>query len=154
MYCYRWFSSLSCIYIFFSLSFHIFLSYIYILTLLEKYQTFFFENLVDFNEAPFNELTLIIHMHAWIFSRLSIVSVDGKQHLSEVLFSALIGFSLYGKWLNDLVSGLYPHTQEMLDSTNSDPNFMNTIITGDESWVYGYDPEPVIFFTMKNRWEH
>ena len=22
----------------------------------------------------------------------------------------------------------------------SDPDFMNTIITGDESWVYGYDP--------------
>ena len=37
----------------------------------------------------------------------------------------------------------------MLDSTNSDPEFMNTIITGDESWVYGYDPEPVIFLTMK-----
>ena len=36
----------------------------------------------------------------------------------------------------------------------SDPDFMNTIITGDESWVYGYDPEPVIFFTMKIRREH
>ncbi|XP_065305928.1 protein GVQW3-like [Dermacentor albipictus] len=32
-------------------------------------------------------------------------------------------------------------SQDMLDSTNSDPDFMNTIITGDESWVYGYDPE-------------
>ena len=29
----------------------------------------------------------------------------------------------------------------MLDSTNSDPNFMNTIITREESWVYGYDPK-------------
>ena len=28
-----------------------------------------------------------------------------------------------------------------LDPTNSDPGFMNTIITGDESWVYGDDPE-------------
>ena len=37
----------------------------------------------------------------------------------------------------------------MLDSTNSDPDLMNTIITGDESWVYGYYPEPVIFLTMK-----
>ena len=33
--------------------------------------------------------------HAWIFSRLSIASVDGKQHLSEVVISALVGFSLY-----------------------------------------------------------
>ncbi|XP_037555073.2 protein GVQW3-like, partial [Dermacentor silvarum] len=29
----------------------------------------------------------------------------------------------------------------MLDSTNSNPDFMNTTITGDDSWVYGYDPE-------------
>ena len=39
----------------------------------------------------------------------------------------------------------------MLDSTNSNPNFTNTVITGDESWIYGYDPEPVIFLTMKIR---
>ncbi|XP_076037308.1 protein GVQW3-like [Oratosquilla oratoria] len=32
-------------------------------------------------------------------------------------------------------------SQDVLDSRNSDPDFMNTIITGDESWVYGYDPE-------------
>ncbi|XP_075737316.1 protein GVQW3-like [Rhipicephalus microplus] len=32
-------------------------------------------------------------------------------------------------------------SQDILDFTSSDPNFMNTIITGDESWVYGYDPE-------------
>ena len=30
-------------------------------------------------------------------------------------------------------------SQDMLDSTNSDPDFMNTIITDDKSWVYGYD---------------
>ncbi|XP_076056351.1 protein GVQW3-like [Oratosquilla oratoria] len=29
-------------------------------------------------------------------------------------------------------------SQDMLDSTNSDPDFMNTIITGYDSWVYGY----------------
>jgi hypothetical protein len=28
-------------------------------------------------------------------------------------------------------------SENMLDSTNSKPDFMNTIITGDESWVYG-----------------
>ena len=32
-------------------------------------------------------------------------------------------------------------SQDMLDSVANDPGFMNTIITGDESWVYGYDPE-------------
>ena len=29
-------------------------------------------------------------------------------------------------------------------------NFMNTIITGDKSWVYGYDPKPVILLTNEN----
>ena len=33
----------------------------------------------------------------------------------------------------------------MLDSTNSNPDFMNTIITGDESWIYGYNPENPLF---------
>ena len=46
------------------------------------------------------------------FSSLSIGSADGKQHLSEVVFSALVGFSLQGKWQNDLVSGSYPYTQD------------------------------------------
>ena len=29
----------------------------------------------------------------------------------------------------------------MLDSTSSDPDFINIIITGDESWVYRYNIE-------------
>ncbi|XP_072144691.1 protein GVQW3-like [Dermacentor andersoni] len=32
-------------------------------------------------------------------------------------------------------------SQDMLDFTNSDPDFTNAIITGEESWVYGYDPD-------------
>ena len=36
-------------------------------------------------------------------------------------------------------------SQDLLDSTNSDPEFMNTIITGDKSWVYGYEPETKSF---------
>jgi hypothetical protein len=56
---------------------------------------FFYENLVDFNEEHLHEATLNLHTHAWIFSCLSIASVDDKQHLSEVVFSALIRFSLY-----------------------------------------------------------
>ena len=27
--------------------------------------------------------------------------------------------------------------QDLLDTANTDPEFLNTIITGDESWVYG-----------------
>ena len=32
-------------------------------------------------------------------------------------------------------------SQDMLDCANGDPDFLNTMITDDESWVYGYDPE-------------
>ncbi|XP_040357023.1 uncharacterized protein LOC121046630 [Ixodes scapularis] len=32
-------------------------------------------------------------------------------------------------------------SQDLLDSTYSNPGFMNTIITGDEPWAHGYDPE-------------
>ncbi|KAK8772901.1 hypothetical protein V5799_012566 [Amblyomma americanum] len=42
-------------------------------------------------------------------------------------------------------------SQDMLDSTNSDPDFMNTIITGDESWVYVYDPETK---SQSSQWKH
>ena len=42
-------------------------------------------------------------------------------------------------------------SQDMLDSTNSDPDFMNTIITGDETWVYGYDPETK---SQSSQWQH
>ena len=31
--------------------------------------------------------------------------------------------------------------QDMLDCANNDLEFMKTIITGNETWVYGYDPE-------------
>jgi hypothetical protein len=51
-------------------------------------------------------------------------------------------------------SGSYQYTQDSQDmvvSTNSDPDFMNIIIIGDESWVHGYDPELLIFLAVKIR---
>ncbi|GFT83337.1 HTH_48 domain-containing protein [Nephila pilipes] len=33
--------------------------------------------------------------------------------------------------------------QDLLDTANTDPGFLNTMITGDESWVYG-GKKPVI----------
>jgi histone-lysine N-methyltransferase SETMAR len=32
-------------------------------------------------------------------------------------------------------------TQDMLQCANGDPEFLKTVITGDETWVYEYDPE-------------
>jgi len=41
--------------------------------------------------------------------------------------------------------------QDMLDCVESDSNFLNTVITGDESWVYGYDPETR---AQSSQWKH
>ena len=54
------------------------------------------ENLVNVNEPRLHEATLNLDTDAGTFSRLSIASVDGKHHLSDV-FSALIGFWLLEK---------------------------------------------------------
>ena len=52
------------------------------------------------------------------FPRLSITSVDGKQHLSEVVFSALVGIFTVREMTG---FGLYPYTEDMLDSINRSP---------------------------------
>ena len=84
--------------LFTSITFLVFIITIYIIynTVLEKYLAhfFFFFNFVDFNEARLHEAAFNLHMHVWMFSCLSIASVDGKQHLREVVFSALVSFSL------------------------------------------------------------
>ena len=41
--------------------------------------------------------------------------------------------------------------KDMLDCANHDPEFMKTIITGDETWVYGYDPETKF---QSSQWKH
>jgi len=33
------------------------------------------------------------------------------------------------------------HSQELLDRSNTDENFLKNVLTGDETWVYGYDVE-------------
>ena len=98
-----------------------------------------------------HEVTLNPHTHSLIFSCLSIASVDGKQHLNEVVFS-VVDFHCKE---NDRTTGAAQKQLcaevlcLMLDSTSSDPNLLNTIITGDEFWLYRYDPGTIIFLTMK-----
>jgi hypothetical protein len=52
---------------------------------------------MDYNLARLHEPILNLSAHALIFSRLSMASVAGKQHLSEVVCSARVDFSLQGK---------------------------------------------------------
>jgi hypothetical protein len=39
----------------------------------------------------------------------------------------------------------------MLEYTDGDPEFLKTVITGDETWVCGYDPETKV---QSSQWEH
>ena len=41
--------------------------------------------------------------------------------------------------------------KDMLDCVNHDSEFMKTIITGDETWVYDYDPETKF---QSSQWKH
>ena len=70
-------------------------------TLLEKYPTllFFLRNPVGFQWSVLAWGNLEPSYTCVNFLPfLSIASVDGKQHLSEVVFSALVAFSLLGKY--------------------------------------------------------
>ena len=40
---------------------------------------------------------------------------------------------------------------DMMDLANHDPEFIKTIVTGDETWVYGYDPDTKFQFSQ---WKH
>jgi hypothetical protein len=42
-------------------------------------------------------------------------------------------------------------TRDMLMCANEDPEFLKTVITGDEMWVYGYDPETKV---QSLQWKH
>jgi hypothetical protein len=41
-------------------------------------------------------------------------------------------------------------TWDMLECANEDPEFLKTVITGDQMWVYRYDPETKV----QSQWEH
>ena len=67
--------------------------------LLEKYPTLFFLRKPGaFQGSHLHEATLKLHTNTCTFYCLSIASVDDKQYLSEVVFSALVGFLLLEKY--------------------------------------------------------
>jgi hypothetical protein len=41
--------------------------------------------------------------------------------------------------------------RDMLECANRDPEFLKTVITGDETWVYGYDLETKV---QSSQWKH
>jgi hypothetical protein len=41
--------------------------------------------------------------------------------------------------------------RDMLECANGDPEFLKAVITGHETWVYGYDPETKV---QLSQWKH
>jgi hypothetical protein len=39
---------------------------------------------------------------------------------------------------------------QLKEQTENDPNFISTIITGDESWVYGYDRDETAIISVED----
>ncbi|KAG1653485.1 Protein GVQW3 [Nymphon striatum] len=44
--------------------------------------------------------------------------------------------------------------EDLLQTTNNDPHFLKQVITGDESWVYSYDPEILFHYDISETCEH
>ena len=105
----------------------------------------FCENLVDFNEARLHEANLNLYTHTWIFSTRQLRLLMARSiWVSKclVLSSDFIVRKMMGP-------ESYPCTQDsqdILDSTNSDPHFMNTIITADE---YNENPTREVNTSLK-----
>ena len=62
--------------------------------------------------------------------------------LSDVLSMRRVSAKFVPKLLNfDQKNRRMTIAQEMFNEVNEDPDFLKRVITGDESWVYGYDVE-------------
>jgi len=76
--------------------------------------------------------------------------------LVHTILSADLGLRVSAKFVPKLLTMEQKQlrleiAQDMLDCIESDSNFLNTVITGDESWVYGYDPETK---AQSSQWRH
>ena len=79
-----------------------------------------------------------------------------KDSVHEILRADLNMRRMAAKFVPKLLSAEQKElrvevAQDLLDTTSTDPEFLNTVITGDESWVYGYDPETK---AQSSQWKH
>ena len=69
---------------------------------------------------------------------LTIVSQILTEALGKKRVAAKLFPQLQSRELKEFRAAV---AQDLLKTTNNDPDFLKKVITGDESWVYGYDPE-------------
>jgi len=61
--------------------------------------------------------------------------------LTEQLGTKCISVKFCPKTADSQAETLLAAARDLLQCAGQDANYMKTLITGDESWVYGYDPE-------------
>jgi histone-lysine N-methyltransferase SETMAR len=66
---------------------------------------------------------------------------SNASHVQIVRQNALNGPVRQSYDLTNIVNSSPTICKELKDQARDDPNFISKVITGDESWVYGYDPE-------------
>lgn len=79
-----------------------------------------------------------------------------KSSVSEILNEDLNMRRVAAKFVPKLLSQDQKEfrteiSRDLLQNANENPNFLKTVITGDESWVYGYDPETK---AQSSQWKH
>ena len=73
---------------------------------------------------------------------LAFRSAHAKQFFPDVLGMKRAAAKIVPRLLNfDQKQRSMDIAQEMLTMFNNDPDLLKKVITGDESWVYGYDIE-------------
>jgi len=92
--------------------------------------------------------------------RLTVREIAGEVGISkdsahEILLADLNMHRVAAKFGPKLLSAKQKElrvevAQDLLDTTSTGPEFLNTVITGDETWVYGYDPET----KAQSQWKH
>jgi len=64
-----------------------------------------------------------------------------RNVVSQILTEDLGKKRVAAKFVPRLLSREQKEFRAAVDTANNDPDFLKKFITGDESWVYGYDPE-------------
>jgi hypothetical protein len=103
-----------------------------------------------------NVHSLILEDHHLIVQEIAHEVGIGTGSARSILTEDLHMCRVVAKFVPKLLSQDQPQlclevAWDMLECANGDPEFLKTVITGDEMWVYEYDPEPKV---QSSQWKH
>ena len=102
------------------------------------------------NDTLIDQVRTLVMQHCRVTVRELAEHLFGTSILSNDLAKCRVSPKFVPKLLTMEQKQLHVE-QDMLDYANSDPEFLNIVIIGDESWVYRYDPETKV---QSSQWKH